>query len=87
MIKIITAYKTFDGKVFDDVRAAREHDESLLCEQLDSLLTMAFSDNGNVTRADIVKAVNRLSEARLEHWVRRLNDMLQFDNDEVAVDD
>lgn len=52
-MKAIEAYKSVDGKLFEDEDKAIAHDSDCIGEEFDALLQIAISNsNGNITRID-----------------------------------
>lgn len=61
----IECYKTSDGRIFESERAASDHEENRLGEELDGLLKL-FAFPGCVTRVDEYKAILQLMKRKDE---------------------
>ena len=72
----IIAYKTSDGKLFEDERLAKKHQENLLGEALDDLLPN--DDRGNVTRTDRFNLLMKMMED--EALVSKINELYHIVN-------
>lgn len=56
-IEEVTRYRTTDGKVFDSIGSASYHQQDLLFQRTEELLTMLFPDGH---RPSILKAVSKI---------------------------
>lgn len=84
----VEAYQTADGQLFSCEARARAHEDDLIGETIDELLTLAINGNertaGNVTRTDQYQmALTLLRERRLVlPIVRKLTEYLSEENND-----
>lgn len=79
MFKIIEAYQTSDGTIFDTERKAKEHQQDIIGQLLDDFLPQ--DDRGNITRADRYNILmKQLNDVELKNKINRLYNALNFNN-------
>jgi hypothetical protein len=77
MIKQIEAYRTSDGRLFDDEDKARDHQTDIIGQLLDNLLP--HDDRGNVTQSDRYNILTKqLSDPALRIKIAALHQALSF---------
>lgn len=76
-VQMITAFKTSDGKMFQNEREAIKHQQDLLGEALDDLLP--YDDRGNVTQVDRFNLLMKmLDDKNLKNKIYELNRIMTF---------
>ena len=72
MYKIIEAYKTADGRLFEREREAESHGKDLLGQALDDFLP--HDDRGNITQTDRYNVLmKQLSDPKTAERLRELS--------------